>query len=174
MSAINIIKPNNYVFVNDKNTNQIMHFKCKVLSEDCNTVKTAMTIPVFNSLSLMKEFQTQILEKNTMDKSCYVYVDNNHDCIASTRLSTKSSTYDTKIEEYYPLNPDYVERLMIHKVGLFIINNFAIEDKSIYDLSDEKPLILTGDIWIPSITISDNCYFREITNDIYDNLYLNS
>ena len=32
MSTINIIKPNNYVFVDDKNSNQIMHLKCKVLS----------------------------------------------------------------------------------------------------------------------------------------------
>lgn len=122
----------------------------------------------------MKKLKSQILEKNTMDKSFYVYVDNNHDCIASTRLSTGTSTHDTKIEEYDPLNPDYVERLMIHKVGLFIINNFAIEDKSIYDLSDETPLILTGDIWIPSITTTDNCYFREMTNNIYEDLYLKS
>lgn len=175
MSSTNIIKPNNYIFVNEKNAKQIMHFKCKVLTEDFNNVNTVMTIPVFNSLNLMKKFQTQILEKDTLNKNFYTYIDNNHDCIASTRLSnTRTLPFNTKIDKYDPLNPDYIEKLMIHNIGLFIINNFVIEEKSIYASSDEKPLILTGDIWIPSITTSDNSYFREITNDIYEKLYLKS
>jgi hypothetical protein len=136
--------PNKYIFVNDRNTKDILHLNVNILSHDNNHLNSIASIPVFRSLKMTTKFQEQIINKKNMRANWYASKDNKtNDCVICSHVTTKNYFDNlSKIKEFDMDNEKSVKILMTNNIGLFYVDDFLIKEHN-------EQLLLIGKIWTP-------------------------
>jgi hypothetical protein len=144
MNVSFMLKPNTYIFVNDRDTKGILHLNVNILSHDNNQLNSVASIPVFKSLKMTTKFQEQIINKKNMRANWYASKDNKtNDCVICSQVTDKNNFDNlSKIKEFDMDNEKSVEKLMKNNIGLFYVDDFWIKEHN-------EQLLLIGKIWTP-------------------------